>query len=180
MACVRCGESHAAKDCLRPKEVPATCCNCGGTHPANSSSCPVKLRELRNTKAGTAPMIVARRAPLPPPPPTVDPTSEPTARSSLMAAANGPDGPKPRRPKRIRARAKPAPAATMSVEPQPTPTPNQAVAAPPGGGKKAKPPAEIPPAPSSEKLEVLEQTIQLLHNVLAAIRSRTDPVPIIV
>ncbi|XP_049878271.1 uncharacterized protein LOC126375407 [Pectinophora gossypiella] len=179
VACVRCGESHAAKDCLRPREVPATCCNCGGGHPANSPSCPVKLRELRNTKAGTAPMTTARRAPLPPPPSTVDPSSEPTARSSLMAAANGPDGPKPRRPKRIRARAKPAPAASITVEPQPTPTPNQAVAAPPRGGKKAKPQVEEPSAPSSEKLEVLEQTIQLLHNVLAAIRSRIDPVPII-
>ncbi|XP_049886979.1 proline-rich protein 36-like [Pectinophora gossypiella] len=73
----------------------------------------------------------------------LDPTSEPTARSSLMAAANGPDGPKPRRPKRIRARAKPAPATTMTVEPQPTPTPNQAVAAPPRRGEEGEAPSGI-------------------------------------
>ncbi|XP_049883099.1 uncharacterized protein LOC126378760 [Pectinophora gossypiella] len=163
-ACVRCGENHTAKECQRPREVPATCVNCGGTHPANSSSCPVKLRELRNTKAGAAPMTGARGA-IPPAASTVDPNIEPTARSSLMAAANGPAGPKPQKPKRIRKRAKPAPTATTIVEqqPAPTPTPNQAVAAP-TKGKKAKPRAEIPPAPSSEKLEVLEQTIQLLHN----------------
>ncbi|XP_049886810.1 nascent polypeptide-associated complex subunit alpha, muscle-specific form-like [Pectinophora gossypiella] len=184
-ACVRCGESHAAKDCQRPREVPATCCNCGGAHPANSPSCPVKSRELRNTRAGTAPLTSARRAA--PATSTVDPSSEPTARSSLMAAANGPNGPKPQRQRRSRKRATPAPTATTTAEPiavvpvppQPSTSTETAAAAPPKG-KKARPRAEAPPAPSSEKLEVLEQTIQLLHNILAAIRSRTDPVPIIV
>ncbi|XP_049886611.1 uncharacterized protein LOC126381122 [Pectinophora gossypiella] len=181
-ACVRCGECHTASECPRPRDDPATCCNCGGPHPANSPSCPVKMRELRNTRAGTAPTTVRR--PTPPAVSIVDPGSEPTAQGSLMAAANGPDGPKPKRP-RIRRRANPAPVATTTAEPiavepvPPQPSTSETAAAAPPKGKKARLRAEAPPAPSSEKLEVLEETMQLLHNILAAIRTQTDPVPII-
>ncbi|XP_049886612.1 uncharacterized protein LOC126381123 [Pectinophora gossypiella] len=102
-----------------------------------------------------------------------------------MAAANGPDGPKPQRPKRVRKRTKPAPTDTTTAEPiavEPVPpqpsTSKKAVAAPPKG-KKARPRAEAPADSANETLEVLEQSIQLLHDILAAIRTRTDPVPII-
>ncbi|XP_049869397.1 proline-rich protein 12-like [Pectinophora gossypiella] len=99
-------------------------------------------RELRNTRAGTAPVQ--------------DPTSEPTARSSFMAAANGPNGPKPQRQRRARKRATPAPTATTTakpiavvpVPPQPSTTTETAAAAPPKGNK-ARPQAEAPPAPSN-------------------------------
>ncbi|XP_049886978.1 uncharacterized protein LOC126381548 [Pectinophora gossypiella] len=53
IACVRCGEEHAARDCPRPREQPATCANCGGPHPANHVACPAFVREARNKKAGT-------------------------------------------------------------------------------------------------------------------------------
>ena len=52
-ACVRCGEEHLARDCPRPLEVPATCANCGGAHPANYSACPQYKREALNKRAGT-------------------------------------------------------------------------------------------------------------------------------
>ncbi|XP_049886523.1 lysine-specific demethylase 6B-like [Pectinophora gossypiella] len=53
IACVRCGEGHAASDCPRPKEDLPTCVNCKGPHPANHTSCPVFQREARNKRATT-------------------------------------------------------------------------------------------------------------------------------
>ncbi|KFM82060.1 Nucleic-acid-binding protein from transposon X-element, partial [Stegodyphus mimosarum] len=38
--CVRCSGPHWASECTRPNDIPATCCNCGGDHPANFRSCP--------------------------------------------------------------------------------------------------------------------------------------------
>ncbi|CAH2211682.1 jg3555 [Pararge aegeria aegeria] len=66
-ACVRCGEEHRAYQCPRPKDVPATCANCGGPHPANNLSCPVFRHEIRNKRAGTVAATAAktRDGPLP-------------------------------------------------------------------------------------------------------------------
>ncbi|XP_045487926.1 protein app1-like [Pieris rapae] len=50
---------HRAADCTRPRDVPATCANCGGPHPACHSSCPVRKEEEQNRRAGT----FARTAP---------------------------------------------------------------------------------------------------------------------
>ena len=36
--CVRCGEAHN-ENCPVVKPQPATCCNCGGSHPANFRGC---------------------------------------------------------------------------------------------------------------------------------------------
>lgn len=38
--CVICGDGHFARDCNRPKDVPATCANCGEQHPASYRGCP--------------------------------------------------------------------------------------------------------------------------------------------
>ncbi|CAF4947130.1 unnamed protein product [Pieris macdunnoughi] len=59
MACVRCAGEHRAADCTRPKDVPATCANYGGPHPACHSTCPVRKEEERNRRSGTC----ARTAP---------------------------------------------------------------------------------------------------------------------
>ncbi|CAF4889647.1 unnamed protein product [Pieris macdunnoughi] len=53
MACVRCAGEHRAADCTRPRDMPATCANCGGPHPACHSSCPVRKEEEQNQRAGT-------------------------------------------------------------------------------------------------------------------------------
>ncbi|XP_061725406.1 uncharacterized protein LOC133531290 [Cydia pomonella] len=51
--CVKCSLDHHSNECTRPKEEPATCCNCFGDHPANHRQCPAYLAELRNWRAGT-------------------------------------------------------------------------------------------------------------------------------
>ncbi|CAG4957986.1 unnamed protein product [Colias eurytheme] len=93
IACVRCGEAHAASECKQPKETPATCANCGGPHPANNASCPAFKRQARNRKAGPTattrpPKGVSKN---PPAPTTVEPVplGEQTG-ASLMAVANMP------------------------------------------------------------------------------------------
>ncbi|KAJ8912972.1 hypothetical protein NQ315_000028 [Exocentrus adspersus] len=37
--CVKCGASHASATCQRPREEPASCANCGGSHPASYRGC---------------------------------------------------------------------------------------------------------------------------------------------
>ncbi|KAJ8911187.1 hypothetical protein NQ315_006030 [Exocentrus adspersus] len=37
--CVKCGASHATATCQRPREEPASCANCGGSHPASYRGC---------------------------------------------------------------------------------------------------------------------------------------------
>ncbi|XP_071442845.1 uncharacterized protein [Hetaerina americana] len=43
--CVKCAGDHHYKDCVKPKDVPAKCVNCGGPHTANYRGCVVH-REL--------------------------------------------------------------------------------------------------------------------------------------
>lgn len=44
--CLKCAEGHATKECSKPKETEPKCCNCGGKHPANATSCKVYQRKL--------------------------------------------------------------------------------------------------------------------------------------
>lgn len=45
--CVKCNEQHLTKDCLKQKDEPAKCYNCGGPHPANYTGCPVYIKYLK-------------------------------------------------------------------------------------------------------------------------------------
>lgn len=38
--CHRCAGAHHFTKCSKPITTPATCCNCGGSHPANFTGCP--------------------------------------------------------------------------------------------------------------------------------------------
>ncbi|XP_075991651.1 uncharacterized protein LOC142986982 [Anticarsia gemmatalis] len=120
LACVRCGEEHAARDCARPREEPPTCANCGGAHTANNIACPAFKREARNKKAGT---VARTSAPSARKIPAAD-LREDNAPGSLMAAANAataPSGPSRRR-RRKRGAKKPHAApqqAPSSAQPAP-------------------------------------------------------------
>lgn len=37
--CLQCAGDHHTTTCTKPRDEPATCCNCGGSHPANYSGC---------------------------------------------------------------------------------------------------------------------------------------------
>lgn len=47
--CVKCGGSHDTKICTKPKNTPATCALCNGSHPANYKGCSV-YRDLIKTR----------------------------------------------------------------------------------------------------------------------------------
>lgn len=47
--CVKCGKAHDSKTCEKPKNTPATCALCQGSHPANYKGCTV-YRDLLNLK----------------------------------------------------------------------------------------------------------------------------------
>ena len=44
--CVKCAGPHNTRECTKTKDVPPTCCNCRGTHPANYSKCPALIAFL--------------------------------------------------------------------------------------------------------------------------------------
>lgn len=46
-ACLKCAENHLTKDCLKSKEIPAKCINCGLGHPANATICQEYQRRLK-------------------------------------------------------------------------------------------------------------------------------------
>lgn len=46
--CVKCGENHESKTCIKVKETPATCCNCGGPHPASYRGCSKFPKWIKN------------------------------------------------------------------------------------------------------------------------------------
>jgi hypothetical protein len=45
--CVKCGNPHDSKTCVKSKDTPAKCALCGGAHPANYRGCQVH-KELQN------------------------------------------------------------------------------------------------------------------------------------
>lgn len=47
--CVACGGEHRG-GCQKPRETPATCCNCAGTHPANYRGCTAFKTALRKQR----------------------------------------------------------------------------------------------------------------------------------
>lgn len=42
--CFKCANSHKSADCLKPKDIPALCCNCSEAHPASYRKCSAFLR----------------------------------------------------------------------------------------------------------------------------------------
>ncbi|XP_072936192.1 uncharacterized protein [Epargyreus clarus] len=188
LACVRCGEQHAAHDCPRPLEEPATCANCGGPHPANHTACPVFRREARNKRAG---MIALSTRPIERPrlnpsagPVQPQPEVEQHQAGSLMAAANGPTD---RRgaPKRSRRRRKKAKAAPLPAPPAPAP------AAQKKPKKKVRIATTPAPTPREEQsrgsnrescntqLKLLQDLSQMLQQVITAISEGLDVGPAI-
>ncbi|XP_073966281.1 uncharacterized protein [Choristoneura fumiferana] len=183
--CVRCGEGHAARDCQRPREDPPTCANCGGPHTANSVLCPEFQREARHKTAGVAPRTrtSARARPgTTPTGATATTVEHGHAPHSLMAAAN--DGSRPPLKRRRKRGGRKKKASNQEPrEPQPKTTapetlpkigPAPEVAAP-AKGKKAKPRTEV----DDGKAKVIQQLILVLQELLQAIQSGQDPVPII-
>ncbi|KAJ8911064.1 hypothetical protein NQ315_008199 [Exocentrus adspersus] len=84
--CVKCGASHATATCQRPREEPASCANCGGSHPASYRGCE-KFPKLVK-KATAAP---ARN----PAPQTNRGNAQVTPGRSFAAAAASPTKPSP-------------------------------------------------------------------------------------
>lgn len=51
---MKCAGSHRSFECeLRPEEK-ASCCNCGGAHPASSVECPEYVRALESRRLSAA------------------------------------------------------------------------------------------------------------------------------
>ncbi|XP_039764298.1 uncharacterized protein LOC120636801 [Pararge aegeria] len=189
IACVRCGGSHPARDCPRPREEPPTCANCGEAHTANNAACAVFRKEARNRRAGTtARTTTAARA-------TTAATlqREADAPGSLTAAANQPgqqQGRKRRRKrggKRAKARKPSAPSTatpliTMQPLAQPAGPSKPTVVAAPERGTKAKrvgvPQSAVQPARGPLDTRTT-RVIGALNQVLMAIQEQRDPVPLI-
>ncbi|XP_043252535.1 proteoglycan 4-like [Colletes gigas] len=67
--CLKCAGKHSTQECTKPPTTPATCCNCGGSHPANYSQCPSLLAFLKKRSTAQNP---------PPQVSKTSPTSNPT------------------------------------------------------------------------------------------------------
>lgn len=52
--CVKCDGPHHWRDCRKPVEEPATCCNCGGLHSANYGGCPKNPKNLFGSYSNAA------------------------------------------------------------------------------------------------------------------------------
>jgi hypothetical protein len=48
--CVKCGANHESSACTKPKDEPAVCCLCSGSHPSSYKGCSV-FRDLQNRKS---------------------------------------------------------------------------------------------------------------------------------
>lgn len=48
--CVKCGGDHTTRDCTKPKEEKAKCCNCGGELTANYRGCPYYNKIIQDKK----------------------------------------------------------------------------------------------------------------------------------
>ncbi|XP_047991423.1 double homeobox protein 4-like protein 4 [Leguminivora glycinivorella] len=186
-ACVRCAEPHPASQCKRDRKEPATCKNCQGPHPANSTECPVYIREARNKKAG-----VAARTGAPPPPPTQPTADANNAPQSLMAAAN--DGkrlPARRRKRGGKRKTKTGPNPTPAPQQKPEQPSTAPIAAAPQSQPPTDPPPTVAPPPQGKKAksgggaaDSRTETITIIEGILldllAAVQSGQSPVPTIV
>lgn len=50
-ACVKCGQEHNTTTCKKPKDTPATCFLCNGSHPSNYKGCPVYQKMFKQQQA---------------------------------------------------------------------------------------------------------------------------------
>jgi hypothetical protein len=57
--CVRCGGNHISSDCTKSRDIPATCANCGNSHPANYRGCTV-YQDLRRQRQRQQVRVVDR------------------------------------------------------------------------------------------------------------------------
>lgn len=53
--CLKCGKDHHITQCTKPKDIPATCANCGGPHTANYRNCPKHPENISNAKKSHIP-----------------------------------------------------------------------------------------------------------------------------
>ncbi|GFV20640.1 probable RNA-directed DNA polymerase from transposon X-element [Trichonephila clavipes] len=51
--CLKCSQSHLARDCTKKPDAPAKCANCGGPHPANFSGCEKNPKTHKPSKPPT-------------------------------------------------------------------------------------------------------------------------------
>lgn len=49
--CLKCAEQHLTKDCIKSKDTPAKCANCGGDHPANTITCQEYMKRIKILEA---------------------------------------------------------------------------------------------------------------------------------
>lgn len=180
MACVRCGEEHFARDCPRPLEVPATCANCGGPHPANHSACPQFRREIRNRRAGTVAITAAKpvKKAQSITPIVANMVPAETQASSLMAPANPPT----ERGARMKKRGK-GKKVHKEVIPPSSMTPHASVSP---ATISTHPAATTVAAPSSKLTSAqanqwnssisINRALDTLKDVLLALREGRDPV----
>ncbi|KAK9710429.1 hypothetical protein QE152_g26034 [Popillia japonica] len=73
--CVKCAGNHRSFECEKSRTEPATCCNCGGDHPASSMECSsykkaIEAKQRRNAQAAIS--AHTRKPKYQPAPPTVN------------------------------------------------------------------------------------------------------------
>lgn len=169
LACVRCGEEHAARDCPRPLEVAATCANCNGAHPANYSACPQYKREIKNKRAGTMALTreVASRNPKTSAPRVItNMVGAEVAATNLMAPANPPMERGGRRQKKRGGKRTRSQKANEAL-------PRTSASA------SAAPVAAIPTLPAITRQpthNAIDRAIDTLKDVLIALKEGRDPV----
>lgn len=61
--CVKCDKHHGTKDCVKGKNTPATCINCGGPHTANHLLCPKNPNNPENRPSSSKDQPLNARKP---------------------------------------------------------------------------------------------------------------------
>lgn len=179
LVCVRCGGDHAAKQCPRPRAVPATCANCGGPHPANFAGCPTIRREARNKWASSVSSTKRRSARHGPSDALhpVEVTADPAA-PSLMAAANPAtqrDAIQPKRNRRRKKKKSAAPGSSLQrTDPHVDPASAAAVASAKQNPQTKKTPPVAAPngAAASAPIgasDILTTVLGILQQILQAL-----------
>lgn len=84
--CVKCERQHSTRECTRRQQDPATCTNCGGSHPASYRGCP-RFPTPPPRRPTTSTQPESRRPPQPQPRTRTPPTPTPRRRISYATAA---------------------------------------------------------------------------------------------
>jgi hypothetical protein len=58
--CVKCGGDHLSADCKKTRDTPATCANCGSSHPANYRGCST-YKQLKQQRINTRSQLPTTR-----------------------------------------------------------------------------------------------------------------------